>query len=1097
MEFQPVCWKARDVEDTESDSREYVIDIFGKTLNGQSVCLHVPFCPYFFAEYAGAGTVRSFATDLKIDLQKDSEHGQDVLDVSIVRRKRFYGFTNDREFDFVRLVFRSMAACRKAQKILGKRRGVTLYESNVDPVLRLLHVCDLESAGWISVSPWVPVENKQTACDHEGRARSYKDLQRVARDLVAPLVIASFDIECVSSDGSFPNPNDPESRVIMIATCFQRYGEQSPYARHVVCLGHTNAVGPNVETEVVQEESELFVRWANRIRSESTDVLIGYNIWGFDMHYVFSRASMSKDSWRFRTTVGRYLTEPCKMIETNLKSSAYGNNEWKTFETHGILQIDVFTVVRKEHKLDSYKLDSVSEHFLDEHKIDMNIQEMFALYARGDPEDRRRIAEYCVRDTELPLKLLDRLAIVPNMVEMAKATHVPLEFLIPRGQQIKAFSQILKRSREEGYLCPTNPMTKKQDTYEGATVLEAHTGVHWGPVTCLDFASLYPSIMRAHNMCHSTIVLNSLYDNLPGIEYFEVDGVRFAQNRQGILPKLLEDLAVFRKEAKKRMGQAKAAGDPFQEALFNGKQLAYKVSMNSIYGFCGAANGFLPCVPIAKSVTTVGRSMIEKTKRLVEEKYPSARVRYGDSVPGYVPCTVRLNGTLVCAMAISDLARYHGVGQWTPCENDPEKESMELSGVESWTDEGFTQVHRIIRHMLAPHKKIVCVYTRGGDFVDVTDDHSLLRPDGTPVRPHELREGDSLLCAPIDSQLLDYYNNNYTLTIDNYPKMGRKITKIDWNVPYEGYVYDLTTDNHKFQAGIGDIIVHNTDSVMIDFGPDDLHECFRLGKEAAAMVTATFKRPIELTFEKCYRPFILFSKKRYCGLYYTKPDAPDYVDCKGIQLVRRDNCPLVKRVSREVLDRVMYHRDVDSAVAIVRKTAEALLKNAVSMEELVLSKTLKGSAEDIFLEMHQVCTKCNNKAQRVGDKMQCSQCGHQRTLMYKNASQPHVHVACKLEKRSPGAGPKANERVPYVFVSGTATGSLQAERAEDPKYARENGLKIDGMYYLEHQLKSPMIQLFEQLLGPEAEARLFADIERTYKNKARGQREITSFFGPK
>jgi DNA polymerase delta subunit 1 len=921
MEFQPVCWKARDVsvKDSENDAQEYVIDVFGKTQDGRSVCLHVPFCPYFFVEYAGPGNVRSFAEDLRVDLQRDAEHGQDVMDVSVVRRKKFYGFTNDQSFEFVRLVFRTLAATRKAQRFLSKRRGVFLYESNVDPVLRLLHVCDMESAGWIGVSPWTPVQSKETVCDLEGRARSYKDLRRVDKDLIAPLVIASFDIECVSADGSFPNPNDPGSKVIMIATCFQRYGEPEPFERHVVCLGDTKPVGPGIETEVVHEESQLFVRWAEKVRRASTDVLVGYNIWGFDMHYVFARASASKDSWRFRTTIGRYLTEPCKMIETTLKSSAYGNNEWKTFETHGILQVDVFTVIRKEHKLDSYKLDSVADHFLGLRKIDMNIHEMFAMYARGDPEDRRKIAEYCVRDTELPLKLLAKLAIVPNLVEMAKATHVPLEFLIPRGQQIKAFSQILKMARQEGYLCPTNPATKKQETYEGATVLEAHTGVHWGPVTCLDFASLYPSIMRAHNMCHSTIVLNAKYDNLPGIAYFEVDGVRFAQTKPGILPKLLEDLAVFRKEAKKRMGQAKASGDTFQEALFNGKQLAYKVSMNSVYGFCGAANGFLPCVPIAKSVTTVGRSMIEKTKGLIESHY-GAKVVYGD-----------------------------------------------------------------------------------------------------------------------------------------------------------------------------------TDSVMIDFGPDDLHECFRLGKEAAAMVTATFERPIELTFEKCYRPFILFAKKRYCGLYYTKPDAPDYVDSKGIQLVRRDNCPLVKRVSREVLDRIMYHRDVESAVDIVRKTTEELLRNEVSMDELVLSKTLKGSAEDIYLEMHHVCNKCHNKAQRVGDKLQCAQCGHQRTVMYKNSSQPHVHVACRLEQRSPGAGPKANERVPYVFVSQAATSvsRLQAERAEDPGYARENGLKIDGLYYLEHQLKSPMIQLFEQLLGAEAEARLFGDIERTYKNKAKGQREITHFFSAK
>jgi DNA polymerase delta subunit 1 len=65
--------------------------------------------------------------------------------------------------------------------------------------------------------------------------------------------------------------------------------------------------------------------------------------------------------------------------------------------------------------------------------------------------------------------------------------------------------------------------------------------------------------------------------------------------------------------------------------MYNGKQLAYKVSMNSVYGFTGAAKGMLPCVQIASTVTLKGRSMIDETKAYVEKNFPGAKVRYGDT----------------------------------------------------------------------------------------------------------------------------------------------------------------------------------------------------------------------------------------------------------------------------------------------------------------------------------------------------------------------------------------------------------------------------------------------------------------------------------
>ena len=105
--------------------------------------------------------------------------------------------------------------------------------------------------------------------------------------------------------------------------------------------------------------------------------------------------------------------------------------------------------------------------------------------------------------------------------------------------------------------------------------------------------------------------------------------------RKGILPQILDELLAARKRAKKDM---KAATDPMEYAVQNGRQLALKVSANSVYGFTGATVGQLPCLPIASSTTSYGRTLLERTKAYVESHYTvekgfsaNAEVVYGDT----------------------------------------------------------------------------------------------------------------------------------------------------------------------------------------------------------------------------------------------------------------------------------------------------------------------------------------------------------------------------------------------------------------------------------------------------------------------------------
>ena len=108
-----------------------------------------------------------------------------------------------------------------------------------------------------------------------------------------------------------------------------------------------------------------------------------------------------------------------------------------------------------------------------------------------------------------------------------------------------------------------------------------------------------------------------------------------AKVRKGLLSQILEELLSARKRAKKDLAIEK---DPFKKAVLNGRQLALKISANSVYGLTGATTGKLPCLAIARSTTSFGREMIEKTKAVVEEKYTiangyshDAEVIYGDT----------------------------------------------------------------------------------------------------------------------------------------------------------------------------------------------------------------------------------------------------------------------------------------------------------------------------------------------------------------------------------------------------------------------------------------------------------------------------------
>jgi DNA polymerase delta subunit 1 len=601
MDVYIVEWACADVD--VGEGTQFEIHAFGKTLEGKSVVLRIAFYPYFFVKTKGWTPARQrlFISDCVRDYSANESYSLPV------KRKDAWGYSQDQS-DFVQVAFSTL----KAQKICRSRlakNGMQTFEGNVDPVVRLCHVRNVPPTGWISCAGFRPCADRTfPRADLEVHGQ-FTGIEPSTLSERPPLVLCSWDIEVYSHSGAFPVPDIEENAVIQIACAFQKLGAPEPYRRVVVCLDETAPID-DAEIISVATEAAVYAEWLNVLHEEKVDIFLGWNTWGFDWKYLAGRKAVLTDDFGNESVdlsgLGRGPEGAGETRTWELNSGAYGNNSYLLLKAPGVLDLDLMQLVRREKKLDSYSLNNVSKKYLQDAKLDLPAGEIFAKF-RGSAQDRADIARYAVQDVLLPLRLFAKLNMYDNLAQMSVATCVPMDYLLSRGQQVKVFSLILKQARSMGYVLPDDKNMTIDGKFEGATVLQAKKGVYFDVISGLDFASLYPSILRSYNLCYSTLVL----PNSPEPpEVYEIDtglGIyRFAQNQPGIVPKLLENLAVWRKDAKKKMASCKAAGDDFGASVWDGAQLAFKVSMNSVYGFLGASKGYLPCVPIAAAVTATG-----------------------------------------------------------------------------------------------------------------------------------------------------------------------------------------------------------------------------------------------------------------------------------------------------------------------------------------------------------------------------------------------------------------------------------------------------------------------------------------------------------
>uniref|UniRef100_A0A669BQD7 DNA polymerase n=1 Tax=Oreochromis niloticus TaxID=8128 RepID=A0A669BQD7_ORENI len=823
----------------QSQGKVPIIRMFGVTDNGNSVCCHVHgFAPYFYVPAPNGFTsahLVEFQKELNSAVLKDMRSNKDnisvtVLAVDITRKESMYGYHGKRIIDFLRITMAMPRLIAPAKRLLEQgfkfshfpTSNYQSYEANIDFEIR----CVDENDHYL-----LNTQKKASLCQYEVDVGWMDLISHPAEgewQRIAPLRVLSFDIECAGRKGIFPEPDkDP---VIQIASMVQRQGETEPFIRTVFTLQSCASI---VGSQILcfTQETKLLQSWAEFLRTVDPDIITGYNIQNFDFPYLLNRAAALKVN--YFPYLGRVRGIKSVLKDLNFQSKQMGRRENKTINMEGRVQFDLLQV-------STFSFCAGQQRHYVVHFVFGNVN--------GNEQTRRRLAVYCLKDAYLPLRLLQKLMCVINYMEMARVTGVPLTYLLSRGQQIKVVSQLLRQV--------TIP---KQTWLLHLHTWDLETEYYSLPIATLDFSSLYPSIMMAHNLCYTTLLQKGSVDKLglaPEDFIKTPTGDLFVKSslRKGLLPEILENLLSARKRAK---AELKKETDPFKKQVLDGRQLALKISANSVYGFTGAQVGKLPCLEISQSVTGFGRQMIEQTKQLVESKY----------------------------------------------------------------------------------------------------------------------------------------------TLSN------------------GYQADAK------------VIYGDTDSVMVKLGVATVKEAMDIGREAAEWVSSHFTPPIKLEFEKVYYPYLLINKKRYAGLYFSSSASThDKMDCKGIETVRRDNCPLVANLINTCLQKILIDRDPQGAVEHAKEVISDLLCNRIDISQLVITKELTRTAQEYA------------------------------------GKQAHVELAERMRKRDAGSAPNLGDRVPYVIIK-AAKGAAAYMKSEDPIYVLENNIPIDTQYYLEQQLSKPLLRIFEPILG--------------------------------
>lgn len=488
-------------------------------------------------------------------------------------------------------------------------------------------------------------------------------------------VVLAVDIETLSA-GGFSNAERSTDQVIIIAMLDNRGNE---YTLH---------------QSSDMDEAALLREFVVAIRKIDPDIIIGHNIFGFDLPYLRKRCEQLGVSF----ALGRNGAQPT--YKTKTKKFADKMREYEEYHVYGRHIVDTELLARQvdaiKRQYDSYGLKYLAKQ--------LGAADESRQYVEGDQitktwhEDPNKLLAYATDD----VKETQALYTAFGGALFASTQFVPMSMqqVFQRGTGGQIEAMFMRYYLAHGHSWP-KPEAKRE--YSGGYADVLTHGLVEGPLVYADVDSLYPSLAQ---------VLN----------------IQPKRDEIGYFQQLLRVLKDKRFELK-----ANIKSDPARKEQHKATDGAIKVYLNTMsYGFIGWEHGAFNDYDEAERITTNGRNILKSMIELTQ--LFGAQATKADSVTEDTPIYLRKDG-LIEIVSIATLHHMIGKAGSDPLRNYKGFEQYETLTRGGWRKINYTKCHQI-------DKPILRVTTRNG-LAKVTEDHSLFS-DGVEVKPKDLRKGDTI-----------------------------------------------------------------------------------------------------------------------------------------------------------------------------------------------------------------------------------------------------------------------------------------------------------------------------------------------------------------
>ena len=756
------------VKDRDGDDEQTVIDCWALDVESVPCLLRIidfpVFCfielPVIIRNKEVKWTLPQSKT-LMITINKLLGYGASIKSEFFYCQKLYY-YQGSRKSPFIRAYFknvREMNSCKYKLEnaIYTEDWGCikcTVFENQISVLRKLLTLKNIRFSKWFEVEGTKVLDELKISTLENEYIINWQSMKPIADDICGNWITnpgtLSWDIECYSNNHlAMPDKYNDAHVAYMISAIYKKYKIHSTIKRYGILIGDCHHIPEsklsNCEIIKVNDEYEMVEAFAKVIKETDPEILVGYNILSFDYPYLDHRILRQ---CRFWPHMSRLIGEVPVMNSTNWKSSAYGNNSINSLKISGRISIDLLPIVRRDNKFESYTLNYVCNHFLNKQKNDVSPQEMFIRYEEMQTalknyenfpdeinlkhldkakERTTEVMEYCIKDSELVLELMENQDVWIGLIELSNIVGVTIVDIFTKGQQVRCVSQLYDLASRKNIVLNIRDETTFR--FAGGSVQKPIPGLYEN-VICLDFKSLYPSIIQALNICYTTLVHpdhmayikdedchivefdqaeeETVYKSVPKVVEEEIDldassddeeditekvmitkhyKFKYYKHKEGLLPLLVKNLVAERNAVRK---QQRTEKNPNVKMVLEKRQLALKCSANST-GF----NTPIPCL-------IDGKFEYKMIEELFHDNYETLE-----------------DGIQLC---------------------------KGYDNIKVWSDAGWADIHYVGRHE-AP-KDMVRVLTHTG-CVDVTKDHSLLDINGNEVTVNDVDLGDKLMHVPI------------------------------------------------------------------------------------------------------------------------------------------------------------------------------------------------------------------------------------------------------------------------------------------------------------------------------------------------------------